>query len=158
MGEAPTHSFTVLVNDHYKWEVDKILDNKVQYHKKHYLVKWKGFSIEELIWKSEENLENAQEVFKNYLQKKQSYSKTNKSIYNRDKPAKDRHDSEVAGTSSTTTDSIVMKVDLTDKESQEEQIISTILQKPEKTTSARRLIKDYKLGLLDEEAQTDCLW
>ena len=39
-----------------------MLDDKVQYHKKQYLVKWKEFSIEKSMWKSEENLENAQEI------------------------------------------------------------------------------------------------
>ena len=66
-GEAPTHPPAILVDNQFEWEVDKILDDKVQYCKKQYLVKWKGFPIKESMWEPEENLENAQEILQDYL-------------------------------------------------------------------------------------------
>ncbi|EAS37420.3 uncharacterized protein CIMG_12626 [Coccidioides immitis RS] len=87
-GETPMCSPTVLVDDYHEWEVDKILDNKAHYHKRHYLVKWKGFSIEKSTWEPEENLKNAQETLKDYLKKRQNYKKINKSTYRK----KDKHD------------------------------------------------------------------
>ena len=66
-GEAPKHPPVMLVDNHFEWEVDKILDDKVQYHKKQYLVKWKGFPIKESMWELEKNLENTQEILQEYL-------------------------------------------------------------------------------------------
>ena len=66
-GEAPTRPPAILVDDQFEWEVDEILDDKVRYRKKQYLVKWKGFPIEESTWEPEENLENAQEILQDYL-------------------------------------------------------------------------------------------
>ena len=71
-GEAPTHPPAILVDNQFKWEVDEVLDDKVQYCKKQYLVKWKGFPIKESMWDPEENLENVQEILQDYLRMRQN--------------------------------------------------------------------------------------
>ena len=65
--EAPKCPPAMLIDNHFEWEVDKILDDKVPYHKKQYLVKWKGFPIEESMWEPEENLENVQGILQEFL-------------------------------------------------------------------------------------------
>ena len=82
-GEVSMHPLTILVDNQFKWEVDKILDDKIQYCKKQYLVKWKGFPIEESMWEPEENLENVQEILQNYLKIRQGSHKMKMSAHRR---------------------------------------------------------------------------
>ncbi|KJF59924.1 uncharacterized protein CIMG_12588 [Coccidioides immitis RS] len=128
MGEASMHSLTILVDDHHEWKVDKILDNKIHYYKRCYLVKWKGFSIGESMWESEKNLENAQETLKNYLKKRYNYRKQEgmpqeclRCGYNSSKLAIDEQDSGVTDMfnimiNKTTTKDTVTEKDITDEE------------------------------------------
>ncbi|KMU75261.1 hypothetical protein CISG_04209 [Coccidioides immitis RMSCC 3703] len=88
MSKVPTYSSVVLVDNYHEWEVDEILDDKTCYCKRYYLVKWKEFSIEKLMWESEKNLKNTQEALKNYLRKRCNYKKMNESMYRK----KDRCD------------------------------------------------------------------
>ncbi|KJF60943.1 uncharacterized protein CIMG_13337 [Coccidioides immitis RS] len=114
MSETPTYSSAVLVDNHHEWKVNKILNNKACYCKRYYLVKWKEFSIEKLMWESEKNLKNTQETLKNYLKKRQNYKKTNKSTYR--KKDKYKQDLEVADMFDITTDRTIMENTITEKD------------------------------------------
>ena len=69
-------SLRVMINDHMKWVVKRILDRQLQWDKVQYLVKWNEYSDSENIWKSAEHLKAAQQldVYKavNFVIKKHS--------------------------------------------------------------------------------------
>ena len=49
-----------------EYEVEKILSKKKQYGKVEYLVQWKGYMAKGDIWEKVENLENAQDMLRDY--------------------------------------------------------------------------------------------
>jgi hypothetical protein len=51
-----------LVDDQLEQEIEDILDERVHRRWKQYLVKWKGFPMEESEWKTEGELQHAKEI------------------------------------------------------------------------------------------------
>ena len=51
-----------MVQDHIKYEVEKILDKRVQYHRTEYLVKWMGYPEYNTTWEPAANLKNSQDL------------------------------------------------------------------------------------------------
>ena len=49
-----------------KYEVEEILDRQERKDKTKYLVKWKGYTIEENMWERLENLKNAREKIEEF--------------------------------------------------------------------------------------------
>ena len=58
-----------LVNGFEEFEVEAILDSRIDKVKKMYLVKWKGYSELHNSWEPEEHFENCQEILSEYLSK-----------------------------------------------------------------------------------------
>jgi len=56
----------IIINNEEEYEVEEILDMRTHYGKKQYLIKWKGYSIDESSWEPEENL-NYDELLKEFL-------------------------------------------------------------------------------------------
>jgi len=52
----------VIIEGKEEFEVKKILNKRVVREKEKFLVKWKGYMVEEDTWESRENLENAKEL------------------------------------------------------------------------------------------------
>jgi len=46
----------IIVDDNEEYEVEEILDKRSHYGKTQYLIKWKGYSLDEASWEPEENL------------------------------------------------------------------------------------------------------
>ena len=65
-GKEPEQPPPVTIDNHEEWEVEEILDKQTHYQKKQYLVKWKGFKIEDSTWQSEQDLENVKDCLKAY--------------------------------------------------------------------------------------------
>jgi len=49
-----------------EFEVEKILNKRIVKGKKKFLVRWKGYIVEEDTWKNRENLENAKELVEEF--------------------------------------------------------------------------------------------
>ena len=58
-----------LVDGFEEFEVETILDSRMDKAKKMYLVKWRGYSELHNSWEPEENLENCREILSEYLSK-----------------------------------------------------------------------------------------
>ena len=56
----------ILVEENEEWEVKEILDHDKKWEKLYYLIRWKNFSSCENNWISERDLENAQNMIKQY--------------------------------------------------------------------------------------------
>jgi len=56
----------VIIEGEEEFGVEKILNKRVVREKKKFLVQWKGYTVEEDIWESRENLENAKELVKEF--------------------------------------------------------------------------------------------
>ena len=56
----------ILIKKNEEWEVKKILNHDKKWEKFYYLIRWKNFSSCENSWISERNLENAQNIIKQY--------------------------------------------------------------------------------------------
>ena len=52
----------VIIEGEEEFEVKKILNKRVVRGKEKFLVRWKGYTVEEDTWESRENLENAKEL------------------------------------------------------------------------------------------------
>ena len=75
----------ILVEENEEWEVKKILNYDKKWEKLYYLIRWKNFSSCENSWIFERNLENAQNMIKQYHKRQRSVvaiSKTKKSRLN----------------------------------------------------------------------------
>jgi len=51
-----------------EWEVEKVLNKKKIRGVEKYLIRWKGFTVEEDTWERKENLKNAEELIKEFKQ------------------------------------------------------------------------------------------
>jgi len=56
----------VKVNSEKEYKVEEILDKQERRGKTRYLVKWKGYTVEENIWEGLENLKNAREKIEEF--------------------------------------------------------------------------------------------
>jgi len=56
----------VIIEGEEEFEVEKILNKRMVRGKEKFLVRWKGYTAEEDTWESRENLENAEELVKEY--------------------------------------------------------------------------------------------
>ena len=56
----------VKVNGEKEYKVEEILDKQERRGKTRYLVKWKGYTVEENIWEGLENLKNAREKIEEF--------------------------------------------------------------------------------------------
>ena len=62
----------ILVEKNEEWEVKKILNHDKKWEKLYYLIRWKSFSSCENSWIFERNLENAQNMIKQYHKRQRS--------------------------------------------------------------------------------------
>jgi len=67
----------VIIEGEEEFEVERILNKRVVRGKEKFLVQWKGYIVEEDIWESRKNLENAKELVKEF---KREYGKEAKEI------------------------------------------------------------------------------
>ena len=58
-----------MVQDHIKYEVEKILDKQVWYCCTEYLVKWMGYPEYDATWEPAANLKNSQDLIQEFEQK-----------------------------------------------------------------------------------------
>jgi len=56
----------VIIKGEEEFKVEKILNKKMIRGKEKFLVRWKGYTAEEDIWKSRENLENIKELVEEF--------------------------------------------------------------------------------------------
>jgi len=59
----------VIIEGEEEFEVEKILNKRMVRGKEKFLVRWKGYTAEEDTWESRENLENAEELVKEFERK-----------------------------------------------------------------------------------------
>ncbi|KAJ8472644.1 hypothetical protein ONZ45_g16577 [Pleurotus djamor] len=59
----------VLVDGAKEFEVEEILDSRRRYNRLEYLVKWKGYGVEDQSWEPRKNVENAQECIEAFHRK-----------------------------------------------------------------------------------------
>lgn len=65
-GEEPEQPPPIIIDENEEWEVEEVLDERTHYKKKQYLVKWKGFEMEDSTWQTEKDLANAQTALRTY--------------------------------------------------------------------------------------------
>ena len=56
----------VIIEEEKKFEVEKILNKRMIREKEKFLVRWKGYMVEEDTWENRENLENAKELVEEF--------------------------------------------------------------------------------------------
>jgi len=56
----------IIINNNKEFEVEEILDSRIKYKKLEYLVSWKGYSIEDRTWEPISNLENSEDLVKEF--------------------------------------------------------------------------------------------
>ena len=56
----------VIIKGEEEFEVEKILNKRMIRGKKKFLVRWKGYMVEEDTWENRENLENAKELVEEF--------------------------------------------------------------------------------------------
>jgi len=56
----------VIIEEEKKFEVEKILNKRMIRGKEKFLVRWKGYTVEEDTWENRENLENAKELVEEF--------------------------------------------------------------------------------------------
>ena len=66
-GRIPTPPEPIGI-DNEEYEVEKIIDSKIKYRKKYYLVKWKNFPDHENSWIPVSNMDNSKELIQEYEQ------------------------------------------------------------------------------------------
>ena len=65
-GQKKTLPKPVIIEGEEKFEVEKILNKRMIRGKKKFLVRWKGYTMEEDTWENRENLENAKELVEEF--------------------------------------------------------------------------------------------
>lgn len=61
-----------MIDDHNEYEIDEIIKKRTRNGKTEYLVKWRGYHMEDSTWEPTENLSNAKELVKEFNRKKSS--------------------------------------------------------------------------------------
>ena len=56
----------VIIEEEEKFKVEKILNKRVVREKKKFLVRWKGYMVEEDTWENRENLKNMKELVEEF--------------------------------------------------------------------------------------------
>jgi len=56
----------VIIEEEEEFKVEKILNKRMIRGKEKFLVRWKGYTVEEDTWESRENLENAKELVEEF--------------------------------------------------------------------------------------------
>ena len=65
-GQKKTTPKLVIIEGEEKFEVEKIINKRTVRGKEKFLVRWKGYIVEEDTWESRENLENAKELVEEF--------------------------------------------------------------------------------------------
>ena len=65
-GQKKTPSKLVIIEGEEEFEIEKIINKRTVRGKKKFLVRWKGYTVEEDTWESRENLENAKELVEEF--------------------------------------------------------------------------------------------
>jgi len=65
-GQKKTPPKPVIIEGEEEFEIEKILNKRMIRGKKKFLVRWKGYTVEEDTWENRENLENAKELVKEF--------------------------------------------------------------------------------------------
>jgi len=68
-GKKKTPPELVIIKGEEEFEVEKILNKKIVRRKEKFLVRWKGYTVEEDTWESRENLENTKELVEEFERK-----------------------------------------------------------------------------------------
>jgi len=56
----------VIIEGEEEFEIEKILNKRTVKEKEKFLVKWKGYTVEEDTWENRENLENVKELVEEF--------------------------------------------------------------------------------------------
>ena len=67
----------VVIEGEEEWEVERILNKRKIRGKDKFLVRWKGFTAEEDTWESRENLQNAEELLREF---EEEYGRDNREV------------------------------------------------------------------------------
>jgi len=87
----------VIIEGEKEWEVEKIINKRRVQGRDKYLVQWKGCTVEEDTWESQENLKNASELVEEFKRRygrveekeaRQQQAEENKRIFDRGLPGK----------------------------------------------------------------------
>jgi len=65
-GQKKTPPKPVIIEGEEEFEIEKILNKRMIRGKEKFLVRWKGYTVEEDTWENRENLENAKELVKEF--------------------------------------------------------------------------------------------
>jgi len=65
-GQKKTPPKLVIIEGEEEFEIEKIINKRTVRGKKKFLVRWKGYTVEEDTWESRENLENAKELVEEF--------------------------------------------------------------------------------------------
>jgi len=65
-GQKKTPPKPVIIEGEEEFKVEKILNKRVVWGKEKFLVRWKGYTVEEDMWESRENLGNAKELVEEF--------------------------------------------------------------------------------------------
>jgi len=65
-GQKKTPPKPVIIKGEEEFEVEKIINKRTVRGKEKFLVRWKGYIVEEDTWKNKENLENAKELVEEF--------------------------------------------------------------------------------------------
>ena len=73
-GEAPAPAEPLLLNNpgETEFEVESILDSRLLRRKRHFLIKWKGYPIEDASWEPESNLKGCPELLADFHSRRAS--------------------------------------------------------------------------------------
>ena len=65
-GQKKQPALLVIIEGEEEYEVEKVINKRKRYGKWEYLVRWKGYTVEEDLWEREANLKNAKEAVAEY--------------------------------------------------------------------------------------------
>ena len=77
----------MVVEGEEEWEVEKILNKRKVRGKEKFLVRWKGFMAEEDTWESQENLQNARDLLREF---EEEFSRDNREVRQQEKAEDDK--------------------------------------------------------------------